>query len=58
MFDLRIQVDSSFFAVNRIFEKETEVLRRREYAEYHTNILLYLLNLPDLKKVRRVCNDY
>ena len=40
-----------FCSVNRIFEKEIEVLRGREYADWRRDILLYLLNWSDLKKV-------
>ena len=39
------------FSVNRVFEKEIEVLRSRECHSHLRNDLLYLLHLSDLKKV-------
>ena len=41
----------TFFSVNRVFEKEIEVLRSRECHSHLRNDLLYLLHLSDLKKV-------
>ena len=40
-----------FSSVNRVFEKEIEVLRTWDYHKKLQNDLLYLLHLSDLKKL-------